>query len=160
MNQAILILLLLATFVGWAKPILPREVPLPILHQVDTLCAPKDFIQWSKTDQGYQADFICKGKNMALLFKKNGQLAYRKTELDYQDVPSFLRNRIDKEYHGMKVVFVLQSEGEGTTGYEVLLMAGALLYSVTWDTKEQKIVRYDISKREAENYDYLMKTGE
>lgn len=113
------IALLLFSFTAFAQQV---NVPKPAKDAFVKLYPKATEVKWDKENQGYEASFKLNGKDMSVIFDKEGKVLETETAIEISQLPKGVEKYVMENYKGFKITGaakIVNSKGEVTFEAEV-----------------------------------------
>jgi hypothetical protein len=114
-----LIALLLFSFSAFAQQV---NVPKSAKDAFVKLYPKATEVKWDKENQGYEASFKLNGKDMSVIFDKEGKVLETETAIEISQLPKGVEKYVMENYKGFKITGaakIVNSKGEVTFEAEV-----------------------------------------
>lgn len=147
----LLIALLLFSFTAFAQQV---NVPKSAKDAFSKLYPKATEVKWDKENQGYEASFKLNGKDMSVIFDKDGKVMETETAIEISQLPKGVEKCVMDNYKGFKIsgaAKIVNSKGEVT--YEAEVLKGKVKKDLLFDVDgkpEKKDVNKENEKEEDE----------
>jgi hypothetical protein len=96
----LLIALLLVSFTAFAQQV---SVPKSAKDAFSKLYPKATEVKWDKENQGYEASFKLNGKDMSVIFDKEGKVMETETAIEISQLPKGVEKYVMDNYEGFKI---------------------------------------------------------
>lgn len=138
-----LIALLLISFTAFAQQ---TNIPKVAKDSFTKLYPKATEIKWDKENQGYEASFKLDGKDVSVIFDKEGKVMETETAIEISQLPKGIEKYVMDNYKGYKITGaakIVKSNGEET--YEAEVTKGKDKKDLLFD-KSGKPEKKDVNK--------------
>lgn len=108
----LVIALLLISFTAFAQQ---TNIPKAAKDSFSKLYPKATEVKWNKENQDYEASFKLEGKNMSVIFDKNGKIMETETAIEISQLPKGIEKYVMDNYKGYKITGaakIVKSNGE------------------------------------------------
>lgn len=88
---------------------------------------------WDKEDEGFEASFKQKGKEVSVLFDATGEIREVENEIGKNELPQYVLDIISKDFAGFKIEEAAKIESKGIISYEAEVEKGKLSFELIFD---------------------------
>jgi len=144
----VVLLLFLAILQVQAQKLKSENVPASIRDALSKNYAVTN-ADWEMVGSGFEASFEQKGKEMSVVFDKQGNVLEAETEINKNELPQAVMDILKKEFAGFNIKEAERIESTGIITYEVEVKKGKESFELIFD--DQKIIKKVINESEETN---------
>lgn len=132
--KTLLVVLAVALGIGQAgaQKIKASEVPQSVKQGLLQHFAAKD-ADWDKEGENYEASFEQKGREISIIFDRNGRVLETEREIDKNELPSPVLESLKRDYKDYKIEEVARIESNGVFTYETELESAEQTLELVFD---------------------------
>jgi hypothetical protein len=130
-----------------AKNDFRSSVPENVLMKFNELFPNAGSVEWTKKGSNFRADFLYHDLTVSITFDEAGEIRKGIHEIQFNQLPWVIVQKIRKEYCEFKELIVLEKYNGRKLEYEIEIMKGYFHYVLKFSSKGRLVSQCEVDKR-------------